>query len=72
MTGSRRPKNNRRPTLIGTHVRQTPNAGGFDEQRFQKGGLKGALVVVVACHQKEQTVQLGAGNNFFTSLCFDD
>ena len=21
--------------------------GGFDEQRFQKGGLKGALVVVV-------------------------
>ena len=23
------------------------NPGGFDEQRFQKGGLKGALVVVV-------------------------
>ena len=22
-------------------------AGGFDEQRFQKGGLKGSLVVVV-------------------------
>jgi len=37
-----------------------------------KGGTKGAFVVVVASHQKEQTVQLGAGNNFFTSLCFAD
>ena len=35
----------RRPWLGPMNDKHHP--GGFDEQRFQKGGLKGALVVVV-------------------------
>ena len=34
--------------------------GGFDEQRFQKGGLKGALVVVVTRVIRKKTSQGGA------------
>ena len=34
--------------------------GGFDEQRFQKEGLKGALVVVVTRIFRKKTSQGGA------------